>query len=111
MPLLLNLDIQGIVLFNYRGFRSRTVPKNEDLGTDKLSVELLAKDLYDFIQHLESKIFLKKYCLLGHSMGSFIVQRFISDFYSPKLSHIIFIVGGCLCSFDLHMTKEKMEFF
>ncbi len=111
MQLLYNLDIQGIILFNYRGFRSKTKPKNEDLGTNELSVKMLAKDLYQFIQYLETKISLKKFCLIGHSMGSFIVQQFISDFFSPKLSHIIFIVGGCLCNFDLHMTKEKMEFF
>lgn len=111
MQLLYNLNIQGIILFNYRGFRSKISPKNEDLGTNELSVKLLARDLYQLINYLESKITLKKYCLIGHSMGSFIVQRFISDFFSTKLSHIIFIVGGCLCNFDLHMTKDKMQFF
>ena len=111
MGLLSNLNIQGIILFNYRGFRSKLIHKNEDLGTNELSIQLLAKDLNQLISHLETKISLKKYCLIGHSMGSFIVQRFITDFFSSKLSHVIFIVGGCLCNFDLHMTKEKMQFF
>ena len=102
-----NIDV--IVCYNYRGFTSKKIPSNELLGvpSSELSLALLSKDLYQFILFLQRK-FGKQYhiTLLGHSMGTFIVHKFLDLLSNQEIRKqidvnlIIFISGGCHCSFD-----------
>lgn len=113
-----NTTINNIVIYNYRGFNSISPPKISDLGIEAkdFQLELLADDLNHFLYYLSDKYWKFNFSLylLGHSMGTFIVHEFLRKFGKSTtfLKGIIFIVGGCHCSFDLNkMNGKNMEEF
>ncbi|KAK7440413.1 hypothetical protein VKT23_017051 [Stygiomarasmius scandens] len=93
-----------VLTFDHRGIGDSKFPK----GNDKISIEIMARDLADLISHLGWK----QVIICGFSMGGVITQQLVLLPYHPsspqplpfKITHVI--LAGTLCSPSIFLDEN-----
>lgn len=119
-----------VIGYNQRGHKFTTDESEYGYMGEEDNFEILVSDLNQMVKYAKENYPNKKYFVLGHSMGSFVTNRFLEEYEGEnKVSKAILCatgrmpkwllsVGACLCSIirifkgKKHASKlmDKMSF-
>lgn len=64
-------------------------------------LKICAESIYEITKHLS------KFYFVGYSFGSFVIQEYMSVFSIIPVQKVVFLAGGCVCSFKLYIKPKN----
>lgn len=73
----------------------------DPIQTDDL--KLCAESIHEVVKEIP------KFYFIGYSFGSFVIQEYMSIFPTVSIKKVIFLAGGCVCSFKLYVKPTSFS--
>jgi len=65
------------------------------------NLKLCAESIYEITKNIP------KFYFIGYSFGSFVIQEYMTIFPTISIEKVVFLAGGCICSFKLYLNPRN----